>query len=96
MSSPGDVLAVLHELDRVAEERAAVHAGDEALDDLPGPQVEPGDAGDGLGVQEAARIVFVVLPRMRHSSIVDASSRQVRRQPAGRSAAAMDESTLTT
>ena len=47
----GGVLAVLHELDGVAEERALVHAGDEALDDLPGPQVEPGDAGDGLRVR---------------------------------------------
>ena len=54
----GGVLAVLHELDRVAEERAAVHAGDEALDDVLGAQVEPRDAGDRLGMQEAARIVF--------------------------------------
>jgi hypothetical protein len=33
-----------------------VHAGDEALDDLAGAEVEPADAGDGRGVQEPAGI----------------------------------------
>jgi hypothetical protein len=37
----GGVLAVLDELDAMAEERAAVHAGDEAFDDVAGAQVEP-------------------------------------------------------
>ena len=41
----------------MAEERAAVHAGDEALDDVLGPQVKPGDLGDGLGMQKTAGIV---------------------------------------
>ena len=48
---------MLHELDGMAEERTAVHAADEALDDLAGAQLEARDAGDGLGVQEAAGIV---------------------------------------
>ena len=52
-----DVVAVLDELDRVAEERDSVHAGDEPLDDLLGAQVEPADAGDDLGVEEAAGVV---------------------------------------
>ena len=41
----GDVLAVLGELDREALERAGVQAGQEALDDELGPQVEPGRPG---------------------------------------------------
>src|SRR5262249_41575459 len=51
---PADVLAVLDELDGVPEERALVHAGDEPLDDVLGPQVEPGGAGHDLGGEEAA------------------------------------------
>jgi len=43
---------VLHELDGMAEERALVHAGDEALDHVPGAQIEPRDAGDGLGCRK--------------------------------------------
>jgi hypothetical protein len=35
-----------------------VHAGEEALDDVAGADVEPGDPGDGLRVQKAAGIVF--------------------------------------
>ena len=54
----GGVLAVLDELDAVAEDRAAVHAADEALDDVPRPQFQAGDLGDRVGVQEAAGIVF--------------------------------------
>ena len=49
---------MLPEFDRVPEERALVHAGDEALDHLPGAQVETRDLGDRLGMQEATRVVF--------------------------------------
>src|SRR5262249_17252177 len=51
------VLAVLGELDALPEERAPVHAGKEAFDDLTGPQIEPADAGNGLGMQKATGII---------------------------------------
>ena len=54
----GRVFAVLDELDAVAEDRAAVHAGDEAFDDVPRPQVQAGDLGNRLGMQKAAGVVF--------------------------------------
>ena len=47
----GDVLAMLGELDGEALERAGVQAGQEALDDELGAQVEPGDLADDLGPQ---------------------------------------------
>ena len=47
------VLAVLAELDRLAEVRAAVHARQEALDDVPGAQVQPGDPLDRLRMQKS-------------------------------------------
>ena len=55
---PRHVLAMLDELDAVPEERALVHAGDEPFHDMPGTQIEPGDAGDGLGMQKPARVFF--------------------------------------
>src|SRR5262249_22032802 len=61
------VLAVLHELDGVAEERALVQAVEEPLDDLAGAQVEPVGAGDGGRVQEAARAGGGVGHRQRTS-----------------------------
>ena len=48
----GDVLAVLDELDRLPEERALVHAGDEPLDHLSGPQIEPADARSTVWVKK--------------------------------------------
>src|SRR5262245_44719772 len=48
---------MLYELDRMAEERTLVHAGQETLDGFLGAQVELRDAGDRIRVQEAARIV---------------------------------------
>src|SRR5262249_8179319 len=53
------VIAVLHELDRVPEEGTAVHAGDETFDHLASAQVQTRDAGDGIRMQKAARIVFL-------------------------------------
>ena len=47
----GDVLAVLGELDGEALKRAGVQAGEEALDDELGPQIEPGDLADDFGPQ---------------------------------------------
>jgi hypothetical protein len=53
-----------------------VHAGDKALDHVLGAEVEPGDAGDRLRVQEAAR-VFVFyghgdsLRRVHHKGTKD-------------------------
>jgi hypothetical protein len=38
----------------MAEERAAMHAGQEPFDDLPGPQIQLGRARDRLGMQEPA------------------------------------------
>jgi hypothetical protein len=54
----GDILAVLHKFDAVAEERAFVHARDKALDHLPRPKLEARNLGDGVGMQEPAGIVF--------------------------------------
>ena len=77
-----DVLAVLDELDRVAEEPAFVHAGDEPLDHLLGAEVEPAGAGDCRRVEEAARVVEVAF--VRHGSlrrrITTESQRTQRRQ----------------
>ena len=62
----GDILAVLHKLDGMPKERTAMHAGDEALDDVLGAQVETRDARDRLRVEEAARVVFEVFGRGGH------------------------------
>ncbi len=48
---PGRILPVLGELDREALERAGVQPRDEPLDDELGPEVEPGDLADHLGLQ---------------------------------------------
>ena len=53
-----DILPMLNKLDRVAEERALVHTGDEPLDHVPGTQIEPRDAGDGFGMQKSTGVFF--------------------------------------
>ena len=59
------VLAVLAELDRLAEVRAAVHAGEEALDDVPRAEIEPGDPLDRLRMQKSFGIVHRGSVRLR-------------------------------
>src|SRR5258708_11457645 len=49
----GDVAAVLREVDRGAEERRAVHAVDESLDDRTREQFEAADAPQNLGIDES-------------------------------------------
>src|SRR5262249_52899700 len=46
------IFAMLAEFDRLAEVRAAVHAGEEALDDVPSPQFQPRDPLDCLWMQK--------------------------------------------
>ena len=52
MSSPGDVAAVLGEVDRRAEIRRAVQAVDEAVDDGPREQLEVADPREDLRIDE--------------------------------------------
>ncbi len=52
MSSPGDVAAVLGEVDRRAEVRRPVHAVDEPVDDIPRHQLEVADARQHDGIDE--------------------------------------------
>jgi hypothetical protein len=40
----------------MAEKWAAVHAGDETLDHVAGPKIEPGNARDRLGMEKTAGI----------------------------------------
>ena len=52
------VFAMLHELDAVAEERAAVHARDEPLHNLASAQIEARDTRNRLRMQETSGIVL--------------------------------------
>src|SRR5262249_36553240 len=56
----GRIIAVLHELDGMAEERAAVQAADESLHHLPGTQLQSRDAGDGFRMQEAPGVLVFI------------------------------------
>jgi hypothetical protein len=53
----GNIFPVLHKLDAMAEERAPVHAGQKTFDHLSRPKFQRGQAGNGLRVKKAARIV---------------------------------------
>ena len=50
------IFAMLAELDRLPEIRAVVHAGEEALDDVPRTQLEPCDPLDRFRMQESLGI----------------------------------------
>ena len=50
------IFTVLAELNRLAEVRTAMHAGEEALDDVPGPQLQPRDPLDGVRMQKSSGI----------------------------------------
>ena len=52
----GDVFAVLHELDRLPEIRAAVQARQKSLDDVPSLQFQPRNPRDGLRLQKSSGI----------------------------------------
>ena len=63
---------MLAELDGEAVERAGVQAGQEALDDELGAQVEPGDLADDLGPQ-----VFLGSAHWHHRPVVPRWHQQV-------------------
>ena len=63
----GDVAAVLGEVDRRAEERRAVQAVDEALDDGAREQLEVADPREDLRVDEPAPGIDVLLIALRTS-----------------------------
>src|SRR5690606_6576880 len=77
-----DVLAMLQELDTVAEIRAAMHARQKALDDLPGANLEPGDPCELLWTQRSFTL-------QRFAGIADHASARLpsrgSRSPAARS-----------
>ena len=54
----GGVFPVLYEFDRMAEERAAVHARDETLDNVLGAQIEAGNAQWCPGARSAADLLL--------------------------------------
>ena len=57
--------AVLEELDGLAEVRAAVHPGQETLDQVLGAEIEPGDPLDRLRKQKSLGIVHRGSVRLR-------------------------------
>ena len=59
------VLAMLAKLDRLAEVRTAMHAGEESLDDVPCAEIEPGDPLDRLRKQKSLGIVHRGSVRLR-------------------------------
>jgi hypothetical protein len=52
-----NVLAMLQELDAMAEERTAVHAGNESFHHMPSAQVQPGNSGYRFRMKKAAGVV---------------------------------------
>ncbi len=54
-----DILSMLNEFDRVSKERAAMHTGDEAFDNVLGTYIQPADFRNCLGMEEAPVIVSI-------------------------------------